>query len=222
MTSFDLLLSEQSQTHSQYVTETGHMLSAWSRSSAKRSFDVVCVLCTLPFSLPLLLAVGFAVRLSSRGPILFRQQRVGRNGRPFTIFKFRTMPVADRLDDRPTVTTAVNQQFTPIGRFLRNWKLDELPQILNVFRGEMSLVGPRPKLANHQLGPMLCRPGITGRATHAFAREELLLAAIPREDLDQYYFEVVLPFKQTLDDQYMARATFMSDLVLLVKSALGK
>ncbi|MGA2170874.1 MAG: sugar transferase [Terracidiphilus sp.] len=197
-------------------------LSNWSRSSMKRIFDCFCVLCSLPIALPILFATGIAVRITSRGPVLFRQNRVGRGAKPFTIFKFRTMPVASSANLRPAVTTASNQILTPIRSFLRRWKLDELPQIFNVLSGDLSLVEPRPKLASHQLFPLLCRPGITGRATIAFAAEEEVLSSIPVAQLDAFYRDVVLPAKQELDSQYMSRATFISDLRLIYRSLTKK
>lgn len=145
---------------------------------------------------------------------------MGRNGREFTIYKFRTMPVHDKTSDRPSVTTNGNQEFTKVGPFLRRFKLDELPNLFNVLRGDMSLVGPRPKLSHHQPGCLLCRPGITGRATVVFAREEEALTRIPIEGLDAFYHSVILPLKQKLDDDYMASATFASDFKLLVISVL--
>jgi lipopolysaccharide/colanic/teichoic acid biosynthesis glycosyltransferase len=102
---------------------------------------------------------------------------------------------------------------------LRHWKLDELPQVFNVLVGDMSLVGARPKLPEHQIGELQCRPGITGAATIAFARESKMLASIPKNELDDFYREVVLPTKMSLDVEYMARATFLSDLNLILKSA---
>lgn len=197
-------------------------LSNWSASTAKRLFDIGCVLVSLPVTLPILLIAGFAVRITSRGPVLFRQQRMGYRGKTFTIYKFRTMPVHRRLGSRPVVTTAINQRFTPVGPFLRRWKLDELPQLFNVLRGDMSLVGPRPKVPSHQGTGLHCRPGITGRATVVFAREEVTLASIPLAQLDTYYHGVVLPLKQILDDDYMAKATFGSDLKLIAQSVLRR
>ncbi|MGC1424818.1 MAG: sugar transferase, partial [Terracidiphilus sp.] len=99
---------------------------------------------------------------------------------------------------------------------------DELPQVLNVLMGDMSFVGPRPKLPEHQLGRLRCRPGITGAATIAFAREEQVLAALPRHRLDHYYHSIILPAKLQLDTEYMARATFLSDLKLIVDTAFGR
>lgn len=194
-------------------------LSPWSRSTAKRIFDCVCVIAALPLLVPMLLAIGLAVRLTSSGPVLFLQERVGRHGRAFTIFKFRTMVDAAT---HQTVTTAGNQRFTSIGPFLRRWKLDELPQLLNVLLGDMSLVGPRPKMREHVASKPLCRPGITGAATFVFAREETMLDRIPKHRLQDYYHSVILPAKRRLDADYMARATFLSDFKLIVDSVLRR
>jgi lipopolysaccharide/colanic/teichoic acid biosynthesis glycosyltransferase len=167
------------------------------------------------------LAISLAVRLTSRGPILFLQKRVGRHGSTFTIFKFRTMVhVTDKA--HLTVTTAGNQRFTSVGPFLRRWKLDELPQLLNVLLGHMSLVGPRPKVPEHVAFDLPCRPGITGAATIAFALEELILDRVPRSCLDTYYHSVVLPAKRCLDADYMSRATFFSDLKLIRDSVMRR
>jgi lipopolysaccharide/colanic/teichoic acid biosynthesis glycosyltransferase len=197
-------------------------LSPWSRSPRKRTFDLACVLCSLPITLPILLCIALLVRLTSPGSILFRQKRMGLHGRTFTIYKFRTMPLHRGQSRRPDLTTSINQRFTPIGPFLRRWKLDELPQLFNVLRGNMSLVGPRPKLPRLQPGSLSCRPGITGRATLVFAREEVALSSVPNQHLDAYYYRVVRPLKQSLDEQYMARATFASDFIVIARSILRR
>ncbi len=193
--------------------------SPWSRSRAKRCFDVLAVLLGLPFILPVLLAISIAVRLTSRGPALFMQTRIGKHGATFRICKFRTM-VHTAGTHRPSVTTIGNQEFTSIGRFLRKWKLDELPQLFNVLRGDMSLVGPRPKMPEHQTGLLFCRPGITGAATLAFAREEVLLAGVPNRELSDFMRHVVNPLKSQMDVEYMSVASLASDLKLIVKSLL--
>lgn len=195
-------------------------LSAWVRSPAKRVFDFVLVLAMLPLWLPLFLIVASLVRVTSRGPAIFLQKRVGRNGTLFTIYKFRTMKLSN--EKRGLITTSDDQTITKVGRFLRCWKLDELPQFLNVLRGEMSLVGPRPKVPEQQTGLLRCRPGITGAATIAFAQEEILLAAIPQGQLEEYFREVLLPLKNSLDDSYMAKATPLADLVLLLRTAVRR
>lgn len=207
------------------IDSVRHMksLSQWSGSAWKRVFDVLCVLCSLPVTVPLFLLTGLAVRLTSKGPVLFRQERMGRNGQPFTIFKFRTMPVRrNPAAKRPSVTTSINQRFTPVGPFLRRWKLDELPQLMNVLVGHMSMVGPRPKLPIHQTRCLNCRPGITGRATLVFAREEAILSPLPSSQLEGVYHKVVLPLKQRLDEEYMATATVASDIRLIVNSVFRK
>jgi lipopolysaccharide/colanic/teichoic acid biosynthesis glycosyltransferase len=196
-------------------------LSPWSNSVARRIFDCAWVLLALPLVAPLCLAIAAAVRLTSRGPVFFLQERMGRHDRAFTIFKFRTMVhLADKTHQ--PVTTSDSQHFTPIGKFLRRWKLDELPQLLNVLLGHMSLVGSRPRMPEHVLSPLSCRPGITGLATIVFADEEVVLARVPPDQLDAFYLTVVLPVKRQLDAQYMARATVLSDLQILVKSVLRR
>jgi lipopolysaccharide/colanic/teichoic acid biosynthesis glycosyltransferase len=196
-------------------------LSSWSLSPTKRIFDCACVLVVLPLLIPILLAIAFAVRATSAGPVFFLQKRLGRRGCSFTILKFRTM-VHDPDAAYHAVTTAENQPFTSIGPFLRRWKLDELPQIFNVLLGHMSLVGPRPKMPEHVIGDLACRPGITGAATMAFASEETVLDRVPQHHLESYYRTVVLPAKHHLDAEYMARATFFSDLKLIVNSILRR
>jgi lipopolysaccharide/colanic/teichoic acid biosynthesis glycosyltransferase len=199
----------------------GKRLSPWSGSAAKRVFDCVCVISMLPILIPVFLVVGFAVRITSRGPVLFLQKRMGRHGREFTILKFRTMIHASERAHHP-VTTSGNQQFTPVGPFLRRWKLDEVPQLFNVLAGHMSLVGPRPKLPAHAISNVPCRAGITGAATIAFAREETILDLVPKHHLEAFYHSVVLPAKHQLDEDYMAGATFVSDLKLIVDSVLRR
>ena len=196
-------------------------LSQWSQSAAKRVFDCACVLLALPLLLPILLAVAIAVRLTSSGPVLFLQKRMGAHGRTFTILKFRTL-IHDQRASYSAVTTADNQPFTPIGQVLRRYKLDELPQVFNVLAGHMSLVGPRPKMPEHVAVDLPCRPGITGAATMAFAHEETLLYRVPKQQLDTYYHKVVLPTKRRLDAEYMACATWLSDLRLIVNSMLRR
>ena len=201
------------------MNSTSNSPSVWSRSRAKRCFDVIAVSLSFPLILPVLFAVGICVRLTSPGPVLFVQVRIGRGGAPFKIYKFRTM-VAGSGVPRLSVTTAGNQSFTPIGPFLRKWKLDELPQLMNVICGDMSLVGPRPKVPEHQSGLLTCRPGVTGAATLAFGREEFLLAGIAKRALNDFVRTILLPRKEQIDSEYMSRASFVSDLKLIIKTLL--
>ena len=144
-------------------------LSPWNRPIGKHLFDGACVMCSLPEFVPAFMIIGLAVRLTFRGPVLFVQQRIGRNGRAFIIVKFRTMRVCRSVVNRPAVTRSGNPLFTPVGPFLRRWKLDELPQLFNELRGDMCLIGPSPKLPEHQTSLYYCRLGITGAATTALA-----------------------------------------------------
>ncbi len=194
-------------------------LSPWTRSRAKRIFDCACVLLASPVVLPLLVVIAAAVRLTSRGPVLFLQKRVGMNCRTFTIFKFRTMQHVSG-EACYFLASVHNQRLTQIGSFMRRWKLDELPQLANVLLGHMSLVGPRPKMPEFVPCRLPCRPGLTGAATIAFAREAAILMRVPREWLDGYYHGVVLPAKRELDAEYLAQATLLSDLGLIVKTSL--
>lgn len=196
-------------------------LSPWSRSLAKRAFDCACVVLSMPVLIPIILLIGAAVRFTSRGPVFFLQERMGRHGKPFTIVKFRTMINVGDKAHHP-ITTSDNQRFTSIGPFLRRWKLDELPQLANVLLGQMSLVGPRPKMREHVISDLPCRPGITGMASIVFACEESVLARLPKNHLDVYYHSVVLPAKRQLDAEYMAQATFLSDIRMLVNSVLRR
>jgi lipopolysaccharide/colanic/teichoic acid biosynthesis glycosyltransferase len=193
-------------------------LSAWARSRSKRAFDVAVVLASLPILLPLLIVIALAVLLTSGCPILFRQIRVGRSGQPFTIYKFRTM---QRSDIDKTAFLASEEHVTPFGRLLRHFKLDEPPQVFNVLLGDMSLVGPRPKIPAQQLACFSCRPGITGPATLVFAREEVLFSHISADLLADFYKTAVLPAKQQLDADYMQRATLPSDLQILISTLIG-
>jgi lipopolysaccharide/colanic/teichoic acid biosynthesis glycosyltransferase len=195
--------------------------SAWTTSRTKRIFDIAVVLASAPILLPLLASIALAIRLFSGAPILFRQVRIGAFGQPFIIYKFRTMqhPECERS---PMVAALFANQVTPIGGVLRRSKLDELPQVFNVLIGDMSLVGSRPKVPEQQLAELLCRPGITGPATLAFAREDALFAQIPQGALPDYYRMVVLPVKQQIDADYMQSATPFSDLRILFRTLMGR
>ena len=166
---------------------------------------------------PIMIAAAVLVRLGSPGPIFFRQRRMGRSGREFTLFKFRSMcPVKG---NNSSITVSGDARITPVGALLRRYKLDELPQFWNVLRGDMSLVGPRPKLPHHEALVMDCRPGITGAATLAFRNEEEFLSGIPEDQLETFYEMFVKPAKAQLDLEYMRTATFGTDLRILWDTA---
>lgn len=190
------------------------LLSPWSTSGAKRLFDVAAVVASAPFAVIIVAAVSTALFLSSDEPVLFRQTRVGRHGELFRILKFRTMRGDPKCDE------VMPEHITWLGRFLRWSKLDELPQLLNILRGEMSLVGPRPKVPEQSTSVFACRPGLTGAATLAFVQESTLLECIPLENVSEYYNRVLLPLKCRMDETYMARATLLTDLRILAATAL--
>jgi lipopolysaccharide/colanic/teichoic acid biosynthesis glycosyltransferase len=169
---------------------------------------------------PVLLAVAIAVRLDSRGPVLFRQERVGRHGRPFRIHKFRTMRVAPG----PAVTSDTDDRITRVGRFLRASKLDELPQLYDVLRGRMSLVGPRPEVRRYvdhwpsaaRDRILTVRPGITDPASIAYRNESAELARAA--DPEAHYLTVVLPRKVRLYLDYVESASLRADLSILART----
>jgi lipopolysaccharide/colanic/teichoic acid biosynthesis glycosyltransferase len=186
--------------------------------------DVMVSATALVLLSPLLLAIAIDIELSSSGPVIFRQWRVGRGGREFQLLKFRTM-VAQPVPDAPGVTRAGDARITAIGRWLRKWKLDELPQLLNVLRGEMSLVGPRPDLndfwkeassATRQVLSLI--PGLTGAASIVFRNEEELLAEVAPAQLATFYVKKLLPEKARIDLEYATRANFLTDCALLLRT----
>jgi len=192
-------------------------ISTWCMSRGKRCFDLVLSLTALILFSPMMLLVGWLIKITSKGPVLFRQERVGLHQRPFTILKFRTMKHRDPEDDHGSkVTKQGDPRLTTIGILLRRLKVDELPQLINVVRGDMSFVGPRPKIPQHENLNMLCRPGITGAATVVFSHEESLLAEIPEELVEHYVMSVLNPEKCRLDSRYIESARFSTDLKILV------
>jgi lipopolysaccharide/colanic/teichoic acid biosynthesis glycosyltransferase len=191
--------------------------SPWSVSALKRGIDLVCAVVALLLFWPLLLLAAVLVRYKSPGPVIFRQKRVGRDGVLFTVFKFRTMSI-DAQQDGPSLTKRGDPRVTRFGGFLRKFKLDELPQLFNILRGEMSLVGPRPKLPHLEIMHMPFRPGLTGAATLAFRCEEEMLQDIPDHELEAYYCRTIKPLKAKIDWDYMREATLASDLSLLYET----
>ncbi len=211
----------QTETAGEFESCSWMELSPWTASRAKRAMDVCLVLALMPLIAPLLAITGLAVLMASGMPVIFRQKRMGRLGKEFAIYKFRTMRHAPH-DSRSALAADSADRVTALGLLLRKTKLDELPQVFNVLRGDMSLVGPRPRVAEQQLEPPPCRPGLTGPATLAFAREETLLMQIPQDTLTEYYHKTILPTKQRLDAEYLQRATLGSDLRILLDTALGR
>jgi len=187
----------------------------------RRLFDVAASALGLLLLSPLLLLLAIWVRLDSPGPIFYRARRVGRGGDLFALYKFRSMVVdADRQG--PGITVSADRRVTRAGRFLRRTKLDELPQLINVLKGEMSLVGPRPEDPRYvalytpeQRGVLAVRPGITSAASLAFRHEEQLLGGANWETI---YREQVMPAKLAIDLAYLEQRTLLSDLRLILRT----
>jgi lipopolysaccharide/colanic/teichoic acid biosynthesis glycosyltransferase len=188
----------------------------------KRAFDFGAALVGLVILSPLLAVIALAVKLSSPGSILYAQTRVGLHGRHFKLYKFRSMVTnADKLGT--SVTTSVDRRITPVGRFLRKTKLDELPQLWNVVRGDMSLVGPRPDVPEivATYTPEMRRifevlPGMTSQASLYLRDEEQLLSLT--ETPDDLYVSVLVPAKVDLAMEHVQRQSFWFDLLILVKT----
>jgi lipopolysaccharide/colanic/teichoic acid biosynthesis glycosyltransferase len=204
------------------LVHTDVCFSSWNHSTGKRLFDLSLAFALLAAFLPLMLLIALIVKLTSGHPVLFRQQRVGKNEQEFELIKFRTMTYA-RNDSWPKVTREGDGRITSAGRVLRKWKLDELPQLLNVVRGDMSLVGPRPDVREF-LDTLQCserrilclRPGVTGSASLRYRNEEQLLSTVPRQALKEFYCTTVLPDKIRIDSEYARKATFVTDLAILL------
>ena len=188
--------------------------------ACKRAFDILCSFLGLTVLSPVLLVVSVLVAVTSPGGVFFRQERIGKDGKPFRIFKFRSM----RKDNAGLkITTGNDSRITPVGRFLRKSKIDELPQLINVLVGDMSFVGPRPEVADYvnlytpyQWQVLLVRPGITGLASIRFRNENDLLTA--SDDPNRTYVEQIMPRKIDLDLEYIPHASVPYDIKLIFQT----
>jgi lipopolysaccharide/colanic/teichoic acid biosynthesis glycosyltransferase len=174
---------------------------------------------------PLFAVLALLIMLGDGGPVFFRQARAGCRGKPFTIWKFRTMS-PDAVDRGPPLTVGDDPRVTPVGRWLRRWKVDELPQLWNVLRGDMSLVGPRPEVSRYvaaytsgERRVLDLTPGLTDVASIVYRNEEALLATA--EDPERVYVDVVVPVKIALNLRYAAHATVWSDVVVVLRTLLA-
>jgi len=188
----------------------------------KRVFDFIAAILGLVLLLPILLIISLWIKLSSTGPLFYSQKRVGRDFKEFDIYKFRSMVVnADKIG--PSVTSGNDSRITKVGRFIRKTKIDELPQLLNVIKGDMSLVGPRPevmKFVEKKRGEykkvLSVRPGITDNAAIEFRDEETIMDQY--EDKEKAYIEIILPKKIQLYYQYIDNISFINDIKLILKT----
>lgn len=187
----------------------------------KRLFDIVFASIGLVIISPLLLWLAIVIKGTSPGPILYRARRVGQNGKLFELYKFRSMVVgADKIG--PGITHGQDNRITSIGRFLRHYKLDELPQLFNVLKGDMSFVGPRPEdpryveyYSPEQRRVLQIRPGITSWASISYRDESKYLNA---NNWEQLYIQKILPAKLKLDLEYVSNQSLWTDLKIIFQT----
>ena len=196
-------------------------------------FDKLASLFGLLFLSPVLLVVAILIKVKMPGPVLFCQKRVGQYGKLFTVYKFRSMTVkaeasvASRDSDATSIASTEQNRITPLGEKLRRYKLDELPELWNVLKGDMSFVGPRPdvpgyadQLQGEERDILKLKPGITGPASLKYRNEEELLAFV--ENPAQYNDEVIFPDKVKLNLYYLKNYSFIKDIQMIVCTVLGK
>ncbi len=189
-------------------------------------FDKIMSLLGLILLSPVLLGVAVLIRRKMPGgPVIFRQKRVGQHGRLFTVYKFRSMTVAG--EGQTSIAAAEEARVTPLGEKLRRYKLDELPELWNVLKGDMSFVGPRPdvpgyadKLQGDDREMLRLKPGITGPASLKYRDEEYILAQV--DNPQQYNDEVIYPDKVRLNLYYLRHYSFTKDIKMIVCTVLGK
>jgi len=189
----------------------------------KRLFDIIFCLIALPFLLPIFAVIGLIIKLDSPGSVFYRGLRTGLNGKPFRIFKFRTM-IAD-AERKGGPSTALNDhRLTKSGRFLRKYKIDELPQVINVLKGEMSIVGPRPQVEEYtrlyddeEQTILSLRPGLTDFASIKFVNLDQILGD---ESVDEKYLKEIEPIKNKLRVKYVKDHSFWVDLKIIFMTLL--
>jgi lipopolysaccharide/colanic/teichoic acid biosynthesis glycosyltransferase len=188
----------------------------------KRGFDFITS--TIGFLLisPILLIIAVLIKITSKGPILFKQKRVGKNALVFNILKFRTM-VVDAEKVGRQITVGNDSRITKVGIFLRKYKLDELPQLINVIKGDMSLVGPRPEVPKYvelynenQKRVLEVRPGITDYASIEYRDENSILGNV--ENPEEYYINIIMPHKIDLNMKYIENNNVFIDIAIIFKT----
>ena len=185
----------------------------------KRIFDITLSLFGLIILLPFMLIIAILIRIDSKGPVFFKQIRVTKNGKEFKIFKYRTMKVGS--DKYSQITVGKDGRITKLGSFLRKYKLDEIPQLINVLIGDMSLVGPRPEVPKYvalytdeQKEILKVRAGITDYASIEFSDENDLLAS--EEDPEKAYIEKIMPKKIELNKKYLSEISILTDIKIIL------
>lgn len=190
----------------------------------KRLFDLITSVIGLLFLWPVFVIIAISIKLQMPGPLFFTQNRVGKNGKLFKMIKFRTMTVNH---GGSSISVGGEPRITPLGAKLRKYKLDELPELWNVLKGDMSFVGPRPdvpgyadQLQGEERAILALKPGITGPASMKYANEEEILAE--QDDPVRYNNEVIWPDKVRVNREYLKRRSFFLDLKIIFFTVLGK
>lgn len=186
----------------------------------KRIIDIIVAVLGLLMLAPVLIVTSFLIKCSSPGPVLFKQERMGLNGKSFKIIKFRSMVVGAENSGRQ-ITVNNDPGITKLGKYLRKYKIDELPQLYNVLKGEMSLVGPRPEVRRYvdmysekQLELLAVKPGITDYASIEFRNENEILALT--DNPEQVYLEIIMPYKLKLGLRYINDMSLLTDLKIIL------
>lgn len=191
----------------------------------KRLFDIVASFCGIMILFPIMIVVGIIIKLTSPGPILFKQKRLTIGMREFTIYKFRSMRTDFDKDARGIQVKGSNSAITPIGKIIRKTKLDELPQLFNILIGDMSFIGPRPELprrlkyySERDKGIFKVRSGISSPASIVFSDEEYLMNQV--KDPEKFYIEQIMPYKIELNLYYVETRSFWNDIYLIIATFL--
>lgn len=199
--------------------------SALARRATKRMLDIVVCVAALPVFLLAMIAIAIPIKVGSAGPVLYRARRVGRDMKMFDVLKFRTMTCGS---SGPGITRSGDARITPTGRWLRASKLDELPQILNVLKGDMSLVGPRPEDPRYveaytveQREVLAVRPGMTCLAFLRFGHEQAYIERAQPTDVEHFYLTEVLPEKLAIELQYVHGWSFWGDLGIMARTIMS-
>ena len=189
----------------------------------KRVFDIIASFCGIIILFPLIIIVSILIKITSKGPVLFKQVRVTKNGKLFKIYKFRTMK--ENSEGNKQITVGKDNRITGIGHILRKTKLDELPQLFNVLKGEMSLVGPRPEVPKYvdlytdeQREILKVPAGITDYASIYFSNESELLGEA--ENPEEFYIKKIIPYKIELNKKYINEIGIMTDIKIIILTIL--
>ena len=189
----------------------------------KRVFDIIVSFCGIIILFPLIIIVSILIKITSKGPVLFKQIRVTKNGKLFKIYKFRTM--RENSEGNKQITVGKDNRITGIGHILRKTKLDELPQLFNVLKGEMSLVGPRPEVPKYvelytdeQIEILKVPAGITDYASIYFSNESELLGEV--ENPEEFYIKKIMPYKIELNKKYINEIGIMTDIKIIILTIL--